>query len=472
MSLKNVTREDCVKYGKPTWLLRDADGNPIAAYSHFCEKNLDYKFATQKRYAEVVAHFVDYLIEAKAFGVPVTKRHLNAVIDAYPILLRDGSSALCERLLKTTSQHPEDLWLLQVAQSLHQKPLKTSSFSNTLAAINRFLRLSEALAIEAFEKATLAGIRHNDNYTDLIDALSGSAALSSLEVRSMRENSVLGSVIRFKSEGLSRPRRLTSKSASSIQEDLHHLDFPFNAVLELAKAASSKRDKALWLLLAASGIRVSEALNLRWSDIDIQKQEVYVYDPEGRRFGGDMLPEEKLRFKGRTVSMTYLIQPFRQEFFKALAEYVKEEYVPPRQDVESNLVFQYVESTRRGQPLVGVSDASLNANFKSACARAGIAPPSTQQDTSGWTIHSLRHMYGVYMVNDFPVNPAEGTYGLELSEVQMLMGHKRITSTKHYARKKRHALERKLARADQHLLGIAPLALPSKNQENQLITHD
>lgn len=464
MSLKNVTREDCIKYGKPTWLLRDTDGIPIGAYSHFCEKNLDYKFATQKRYAEVVAHFVDYLIEAKAFGLPVTKRHLNAVIDAYPIFLRDGSDALSEQLLKTIDQHPDDLWLLQVTQSLNRKPLKSSSFSNTLAAINRFLRLSEALAIEAFEKASFAGIQHNESYTDLIDAVSGSVSLSPMEIRSMRENSVLGSVIRFKSEGLSRPRRLTSKSANSIQENLHHLDFPFDAVMNLANAASSKRDKALWLLLAASGIRVSEALNLRWSDIDIQKQEVYIFDPEGRRFGGDMLPEEKIRFKGRTVSMTYLIQPFRQELFKALAEYVKEEYVPPRQDVEENLVFQYVESTRRGQPLVGVSDASLNNNFKSACARAGISPPSKHEIDINWTIHSLRHMYGVYLVNDYPVNPAESLYGLELSEVQLLMGHKRISSTRHYARKKRHALQRKLERADQYLLGTNYLEITSKIQ--------
>ncbi len=127
MSLKNVTREDSVRYGKHTWLLRDADGNPIAAYSYFCEKNRDYAFTTQKRYAEVVALFVDYLIEAQAFGVPATKRHLNAVIDAYPILLRDGSAALSERLAESIDQYPEDAWLLEVAQSLRRQPLNESA---------------------------------------------------------------------------------------------------------------------------------------------------------------------------------------------------------------------------------------------------------------------------------------------------------------------------------------------------------
>jgi len=454
MSLRNVTREDSVKHGKLTWLLRDAEGNPIGAYSHFCEKNLDYSFTTRKRYAEVVARFIDYLIEAGAFGVPVTKRHLNAVIDAYPIFLRDGSHSLSQRLLKTIEQFPDDLWLLKVSQSLEQKPLKPNSFSNTLAAINRFLRLSEALAIEAFEKAKLAGIQHNESYSDLIEALSGSRALGSTEILSMRQNSVLGSIIRFKTKGLTRPRRLTSASTTKIQDDLHHLDFPLDSVLPLANAASSKRDKTLWLLLAASGIRVSEALNLQWSDIDIQKQEVYIYDPTGRRFGADMTPKEKVRFKGRTVSMTYLIQPFRQEFFSALEEYYKSEYVPPKDNDSNstnptNYVFQYVESTFRGKPLVGVSDTSLNKNFKAACIRAAIPPPSSGM--KGWPIHSLRHLYGVYMLNDFPVNLTEGKFGLDLAEVQMLMGHKRISSTKHYARKKRQTLEHKLAYADEQM---------------------
>ncbi|MDP2030558.1 MAG: site-specific integrase [Thiobacillus sp.] len=433
-------------------MLLDDSGSPVEAFSHFCERNRDYKFATQKRYSEVVAHFIDYLIEAKAFGIAVTKRHLNAVIDSYPLLLRDGSDALCARLSKSVEEHPEDIWLLRVAKALDKSPIQPASFSNTLSPINRFLRLSEALAAEAFEQATLAGMAHNNNHKDLIEALSGADALSEFEKRRMRQNSVLGSVIRFRGRGLERPRRIRA-TIETAQVDVRHLDFPIDFVTLLANVATSWRDRALWLLLAASGIRISEALNLQWSDIDIENQKVFVLDPAGRRFGQDMTVAERRKFKGRTVSFTYLIQPFRQAFFHALEMYVKHELVPPQDKADAGFVFQYIEGTRRGKPYVGVSNSALNANFKAACARAQIPGPAPS-GIRKWTIHSLRHLYGVYMLNDFPVDAQAGRYGLELVEVQMLMGHRNINSTRHYARKTRRNLENKLAQADQLLMDI------------------
>ncbi len=73
-------------------------------------------------------------------------------------------------------------------------------------------------------------------------------------------------------------------------------------------------------------------------------------------------------------------------------------------------------------------------------------------------------MYGVYMVNDFPVNPQLGQFGLPLVDVQMMMGHANISSTEHYARTKHRRLEAKLAASDQAMLGMTAeelAALPS-----------
>ncbi|EGK72116.1 hypothetical protein METUNv1_01588 [Methyloversatilis universalis FAM5] len=460
--LKNFVRVETDRLGHTTWVLLDEQGIPVPAFSYFCEKNWDYAFATQKRYAEVVAGFLDYLVEAKAFGASSapSKRHLNEVIDTYPVILRDGTRVVCARVSASLQQSPENKWLADVCHALERKPIAANSFSNTLAAINRFLRLSESLAVEAFERAKLLGLEHQDSYSSLIAALSGADRLSAAEKRNMRMNSVLGSVMRFRGEGLTRPRRLVNPS-EPIQTDLRNPDFPLDYVLPLASAATSWRDRALWLLLAASGIRVSEALNLQWSDIDIQNQRIYVLDPLGRRLGGDLTVQEQARFKGREVSMTYLIQPFRQAFFQALEQYVKTEYVPPRNKSEGDYVFQYVEPGLRGKPYVGASDAALNKSFKAACERASVPQPNVGK--KHWTLHSLRHLYGVYMVNDFPVDPEKGLFGLELAEVQVLMGHKSISSTRIYARKKRRSIERRLAQADQYLLGLREdqlLAIP------------
>ncbi|KKL27833.1 hypothetical protein LCGC14_2381190, partial [marine sediment metagenome] len=66
------------------------------------------------------------------------------------------------------------------------------------------------------------------------------------------------------------------------------------------------------------------------------------------------------------------------------------------------------------------------------------------------TPHSLRHFYGVFMLNFIPV---EGGYGLRLPEVQKLMGHEDSSSTAHYAREDPIILESKLRMIDHFAMG-------------------
>lgn len=450
-ALVNVTRINMHRFGKPSWALLDSDGREIQAYSVFCEKLLSRPFTTQKRYAEAVSLFLDYMIEAGAFGITTSAWHINCVIEAYPLLLRDGTAGMAKHLREFGQEGTTYDWMLKLAEGLNRAPLKPSSIGNSLAPINRFLRLSESLAQEAFEKARILGIAHDDTPGSLIRALGEDRRLSGLEIANMRRNSVLGSVIRFKPKGLTRAAGL-SYSVGPPQEDMHHLDFPFVCVIPLVNSATSKRDKAFWLLLAASGIRSSEAKNIQWIDVDFENQKVYIFDPAGRRLGGDLTHQERIRFKGRNVSMTYMIQPFRQLFFEALEEYLKDEYVPCRDPRDSAFVFQYVDRDHRGCPYVNVSDAALNKNFHAACSRISDQLRNfSLGDTSSWTIHSLRHLFGVYIVNDLPTE--SGQFGLEMAEAQMLLGQKDIRSTRHYSRKQRRSLERKLKIADEVILG-------------------
>lgn len=137
--LNNVVREKHVRNGQETWKLRTHAGDPVVAFNYFCEKNADYSFRTQKRYAEVASRFIDYLYEAQVIDQAVRPGRLNAVVEAYPTLLRDGSEITALRVRKSNS----DLWLAEVAERLDWAPLAPNSFDNTIAAINRFLRLSE-----------------------------------------------------------------------------------------------------------------------------------------------------------------------------------------------------------------------------------------------------------------------------------------------------------------------------------------
>lgn len=58
--------------------------------------------------------------------------------------------------------------------------------------------------------------------------------------------------------------------------DLKRLDFPAVELPNLLSNTSCQRDKAIYALLAGSGIRSSEALALKWDLIDIPNQKVYI----------------------------------------------------------------------------------------------------------------------------------------------------------------------------------------------------
>lgn len=451
MALKNLVREEGSHHGQQVWSLRTPDNEPVHAFGVFCQKNGDYSPRTQKRYAEAVSRFLDYLYEARVFGhESVTARHLNNVVEAYVYLLRDGSAVTAARVRKHAKTSPEDIWLAEVAEALNWSPIRPNSFSNTLAAINRFLLLCKSLSLEAYEHARLFGIEHQGQYARLFKALEETVTISQREITQMRQNSMLGGVAKFSAKGLKRPKRLVA-STRPAQSDQKRLDFPLSYVSALINAATSWRDKALWLLLAASGIRTSEARNLLFDDIDFDEQQIYVLDPSGRRYEPPRSVIEQPRFKGRAIALTYLFPPLRQAFFQALNQYLKHEYVPVATPGEARYLFQYIEPMRRGQPLVNASDAAMAKSFKKAVKQANVSMPSNGKD---WSPHSLRHLYGVYMLNDYPVAPQRGLFGLELVEVQMLMGHTNIRSTQHYARAKHHRLAAKLKSSDEALLGL------------------
>lgn len=454
--LNNVVRERHVRNGQETWTLSTREGVPILAFNYFCEKNGEYSFRTQKRYAEVASRFIDYLYEARVFDQVVRPGYLNSVVEAYPTLLRDGSDVTASRVRKSGT----DLWLAEVAERLDWVPLAPKSFDNTIAAVNRFLRLSESLAREAGEKAALLGIDAKQGYAALINALDGIVPLSRHEVAAIKQNSMFGNVAKYAPKGLQRARRLRSPGGPS-SSSRRILDFPRESLTALIEAAETWRDKSLWLLLAATGLRCSEALNLLLGDVDMEAQKIYVFDPTGRRaeLGGNA--PNRLRFKGREMAQTFPIPELRRDTFFALQQYLRFEFVPCYKPGEPAYLFQYVEPNRRGQPYVDASHSALAQNFKRAVIAANIPLAIDGKD---WVLHSLRHMYGVYMLNDFPVNPEHGQFGLPLVDVQMMMGHASIRSTAHYARSKARRLEAKLTASDQAMLGMSTdevMALPT-----------
>ncbi len=177
--------------------------------------------------------------------------------------------------------------------------------------------------------------------------------------------------------------------------------------------------------------------------VDLVNRKVYVEDPNCARYADQLPAEAKRRFKGRNTSEVVFIPQLKAPFFEALSKYLKYEYCPGS---SPEYLFQDVRPGHRGRPFDQISDAAKAASFARACRSAGVT--SKDGDTS-YTLYSLRHMYGVYMLNYLPV---DGGYGLSLAQVQRLMGHVSSKSTEVYAVEDDMILAAKLEYADRHLL--------------------
>jgi integrase len=439
MALKHVTRivVSGGYKGHTIHRLVDDEGQYIEGFDRFSQKLVDdgYAFETRKRYQEAGARFIDYLFEVGVLGATTTNFEINQAINTYPIFLRDGPN------VQDVDPHKADA-LQRYAQAIGMKKgLSGKSFAPSLAAVNILLHVAQDLANEAAATLKSHGMSSSpDDAQVLIGAIDGFTTLSSFQKRRLKQNSMLGSVMRLHGE-IKRPRKLKSPVKREKQKDLDRFDFPLTRFPDLIRAATCYRDKALWCLQGASGIRGHEAVGLRFIHVDPVNREVYVEDPDYARFGRQMTRDEKHRFKGRVVSRTYLFEPLKSEFFKWLELYLRHEYVPTS---EHDYVFQIISGKDRGKPLKDASDSARIKSFKKAVKRAGIDGPSMMPDYV-WTPHSLRHMYGIYMLNYMPV---PGGFGLILTEVQMLMGHKDIESTRHYARQDAVILKAKLEAAD------------------------
>lgn len=478
--MKNIVRRAIYddKGNIVSWEVLDASGNEIVACSHYICKLEGFAFATKKRYLEAVCNFIDYLYECGVLGcfgdedIMPSRQQINEAIDTYvPFLLR-GSKYSLEILSSDSSAQVSNQWKIRVFTALNIEPCSRKSLDNVIAALNLFLRVSEALSHEAFDFAEQHGINLSAEYSPLINSFDGFDKISSLQRTALRSSSLMGGVLRLHGS-IKRPAGIKHPSKRTSPEN-DNKDFPVEYMDSLISAATSWRDRALWLLLLASGLRKSEALNLRWTDIDYINRNVYVLDPKNRRYGRFMTPDEKVRFKGRSVSWTYLWEPWRSKFFQALAEYRKREWRLPSDG--NDFVFQIlkVQDGKVGVPLAMASDSATIGAFKRAVIKAEIIS-SDLDGYKTWTPHSLRHAYGIYMLNYIPIGPS--VFGFSEVDVQSLMGHKSITSTRKYARRKQDILNVKLEYADRAALESMGLNLlemppPLARSVRQLTSYD
>lgn len=434
--MKNVTLIDRQQDGKQSWRLLDPIGQPIAAFEAFANSLLRSPFNTRKSYSFHLAGFFDFLYEAAANlateGVSgFDQDTLTNVIEAYDdylVLGKDADSTIARRVDQTM---PSPLVSKQSSAIKH-------------APVRRFLKLSERVRLQMLELTT-AGIKSFDaSALPTFPGTGDSKTIGAHQRTAMVANSLLASVI---SRG---PKLIDDCILPTSTPDItyeHDRAFPFDKVSVLMGNLTTYRDKALYALSAASGSRISEALQLLWEDVDTKAQTVRLVDPKAKSrmhspsyLALTSLERDRLAWKGRTTSVTLLIEPFASMFFEALAAYLKSEYVPHG---KHQFVFQYSVDGQRGVPYFLSKTSSRNDVLLRAVKLSGVEGPKGP--------HSFRHMYGTYLLNYFP--RPDGTYGLPIGIVQKLMGHATQRATEKYARHDMDLIEVELQYANLMVFG-------------------
>ena len=156
-------------------------------------------------------------------------------------------------------------------------------------------------------------------------------------------------------------------------------------VFNLFAVINSKRDRAMFMLMLRSGLRVEEVANLTLAAIDWRRMRLYVYNGKGA--------------KDRVV----YISP---DTYEVLAAYVK-----TRMSNRVKKVFLVEKGTHRGKP---ISVRGIQKRMEHYASKTGL-PISC---------HQLRHTMATQLLNA----------DADLVTIQDLLGHVRIKTTQRYCK--------------------------------------
>jgi integrase/recombinase XerD len=432
--MKNVTLLGTEKDGRQSWRLLDPEGKPLAAFDAFANSLLrKHSINTRRSYCRHLAEFFDYLYEAALHLEQQTDKltidaiQLIDIIESYDDYLVYGEISGNKIAQKVHSAMP----------SPH---VSRSSSSTKHASIRKFLHLSERIRQQLIEFANAGLIEANLDKKPLVDGVGIKRALTSLERRAIIGTSMLAGVISGGAKLLNKTIFPTSSYHSGYS---HNRAYPFDQIPALIESMPTYRDKTLYALCAASGCRISEALQLLWDDVEVTNRSICLIDPKSRPNHTsyqalNQKQRDSLVWKGRATEKTLLIEPYCSMFFELLQSYLKNEYIPHGQH---RFVFQYDFVGHKGLPYFLSAASSRREVFLNAVKKQNLPA-----DFVGRGPHSLRHMYGTYLLNYFP--RPNGTYGLPVGVVQKLMGHSNIKSTERYARHDSDLIEAELVYAN------------------------
>jgi len=191
----------------------------------------------------------------------------------------------------------------------------------------------------------------------------------------------------------------------------HHQALSVAEAQAMLRCAHNERLQALWVVLLGLGLRIGEALALRWSDVDLDARTLVVARSVGR-VQGELDPvtgkyRSSLVFKGVKVHGTEAVMALPDLVSDALRRHAtaqRAERIAARYWQQNDLVF----CTDTGTVLDSGNTLDI---FKKLCRRAGITRNVRQ--------HDLRHTTASFLL----------AQRIDIKVVQSVLRHTRLGTT-------------------------------------------
>lgn len=408
---KNISLIPYNKNGYSLFFIIDNLGKRDPFFDFFVNNLIERRYAknTVQLYSIAVASLLDYLIESIDYynnkKVIINGYKLSEIISTFPLFLSSGTNSSNE-FIKT------------VALKLNAVPKTGSTEETYIAGINKYLSISEDFQQRLNEIKDIIPDFEYISQEKLFPQIGKKEKIPTFEKFNITKKNMLSSVI----SGGAVFKRLSAlkktKRSEEVKKDDDFKMFPIDKSLDILKNTKNQLEKTLISLLAASGIRLSEALLLTFDDINVIERELFINNPHNKKledYWDFFTYEEKqqLPFKSRATKHTFLISPYEEYFWESLLRYIKEERKPSNNH-------PFIFTNKDGSPLL-----FNDKNFTQRFIRLSKKITGTI-----YTPHSLRHMYVSYLINYFPTG--NDNYGLPVHQVQKLVGHTNINSTQIY----------------------------------------
>lgn len=255
---------------------------------------------------------------------------------------------------------------------LNHKPKTLASSFTSVRLFLDFYGTSGKREIEKIERVDLEGfVEHEQDRGLRISTVRTRLACILAFVHYLMEHDIIpGSILK---------RGIKLKLPDVLPRAIHPSD-----MRKLLLVIDDIRDRALFLLLLRTGIRIGEALGLKVNDLDIKGRKVHLYEGEKNSMG-------------RVVYLS-------DDALFAIKLWLR------RRDKSQEFVFY-------GKSQGHLCYSTGRYLFVKYLEKAGL-------DQKGYTVHCLRHTFASELLNA----------GMRLECLQQLLGHQDIEVTRRYAR--------------------------------------